>query len=148
MSAPLSVQQLAEIRERREHAQEIAERADWILPQYQAVRAALSDVPALLAQVEQLDESLAYLETTAGLVSEYRVPLSEDAWLVVRREPCGDRWAVLGSHLKNGRRPIWVGGRWVTLPVVGPDGAWVYESARAALDTAVGLAAKGGESCG
>lgn len=89
----------------------------------------------------ELEQQLRAVETVAALAVEYRVPVGFGAeWLWVRREPTGDRWAVLAGRRSAGGRMAWVGGRWQAQAVVGPVGLWEYESATAALDVAEALA--------
>ncbi|WP_031514774.1 hypothetical protein [Streptomyces sp. NRRL F-5123] len=94
------------------------------------------------AEVRTLRERVAELDT-AALVTEYQVPVSDSEWVMVRREPQGDRWAILASRRTGGERRAYVGGRWQVLPVVGPDGLWEYDSAETALAVATGLAVGG-----
>jgi len=83
-------------------------------------------------------------ETAAGLVAEYRVPTTNGKWLSVRREPNGDRWAIIASHRADGDRRAWVDGRWQAMPVVSRNGLWTYPGADAALAEATRIA-MGGE---
>lgn len=62
MSAPLSEQQLAEIRTRLERARTTAGLGLWADGEYETIVAALADVPALLAEVKRLREQVADLE--------------------------------------------------------------------------------------
>lgn len=59
MSAPLSEQQLAAIRDRLDHARDVAGRGDWPATEYAAVVQVFDTVPMLLAEVERLREELA-----------------------------------------------------------------------------------------
>lgn len=93
-------------------------------------------------------EALRAANTAASLVAEYRVPLADDdgRWLSVRREPNGDRWAVMAWTVRvrgADRSMAWVGGRWQVLPAYGENGVWEFGSADAALAEATRLAEAG-----
>lgn len=103
-------------------------------------------VAAQAAETKALRERVAELDTAAALVTEYQVPLSDTERVLVRREPNGDRWAILARCRAGGRRRAYVGGRWQVLPVVGPDGLWEYDCAETALAVATGLAVGGERS--
>lgn len=100
-------------------------------------------VAAQSAELKVLRERIAELDTAAALVTEYQVPVSDTERVLVRREPLGDRWAILARCRAGGRRRAYVGGRWQALPVVSPDGLWEYDCAETALAVATSLAVGG-----
>lgn len=80
---------------------------------------------------------LAAHEALAELAVEYRVSLPDGtAWLSVRREPRGTRWAVISSVRVDGHRQAWTGDMWTLLG----SGMWAYTTAEAAVCAARGLA--------
>lgn len=82
---------------------------------------------------------IAEVETSAALATEYRVPIGSDAttWLWVRREPGGDRWAVLTSHRVDVSRKAWTGEMWMPVLFATPSELWAWESAEEAVAAAV-----------
>lgn len=141
---------LTEVERLRSERDEFANRVDTLT---KVAKGNKQHVQVLLGELEQQATAatgpregdrahIAALETFADLATEYRVPIEGDpgAWLLVRREPTGDRWAILTSHRVSGKRRAWVGGRWQTMPVVGPVGLWEYTTAEAAICQATALA--------
>lgn len=116
MTAPLSAERLAEIRDGRYQVRSLA--------------AADEHITALLADNDRL-------RARAALVSEYHVLTSDGFPLSVRRDPNSTRWAVstmgTGIHVR-------IGGEWQPLAVASRVGVWAFPDVDAALDEAHRLA--------
>ena|GEM_PF-1767710 len=153
---------LAEVERLRSERDQFADRVDTLTAVAKSNKRAHAGAVATVAALEQkrveLEQQLtaaqgeaaghrehaAALLRTAQLATEYRVPAGDD-WLLLRREPTGDRWAILASHRAvTGDRMAYVDGRWQPLPLAGPDCRWAYETADDAIRDAARLA-EGGE---